>query len=96
MVESNPELKVYTEVQMIKLTQFDKCSSTIQFLRSKSMELSMGASYQFRTPYGDYSFDMDGYWMLAGVSSKLFNQLMDMGLQDEVKSMIERGLINQV
>ena len=92
----NPEIKVYTETQMIKLTQFDRCSATIAFLRSKSRELSMGASYQVNTQEASYTFDMDGYWMLSGATSKLFNQLMDMGLKDEVKSMVERGLINQV
>ena len=92
----NPEIKVYTETQMIKLTQFDRASSTVQFLRSKSRELAAGVSYQFTTPHGDYSFDMDGYWMLSGATSKLFDQLMDMGLKDEVKSMVERVLINQV
>ena len=90
---SETDLHPYTEEQVIKLTQFDRCNQVIQFLRSKEDLLIRGAKYWIgQPPYPAVLFDETLYRAVQGGTNKLINQLLDLGLPTEIKDITRRPL----
>ncbi len=87
--------KNYTAEQNKKLTQFGMTCATAQFLYKRDSLLNQGYKYAVTLEGGDTTkptiFDREMYLMVQGAAGKLFNQLMDMGLEEEVRGIIMKN-----
>ena len=82
-------LKVYDEVQTRKMLQFHRGFQVMKFLSGKEDDLIRGLSYRVMTGYGDtVDFDWNMYLGTRGMVGKLFSQLSDLGLGDEIKELM--------
>lgn len=86
------EIKSYTEEQERKLTQFNLASETVKFFHAREDFLNQGHTYPMvnRKSGQQTEFDQSMYWMVQGVSGKLFNQLHKLGMGEEVKEIMKR------
>ena len=89
----NIEIKAYSEVELRKLIQFDRTIIVTQFLRQHQEKLNENMAFTFKDQATQQIviFDRVMYLITLGMGGKLFNQLIDLGLKEEVKGIIVKS-----
>ena len=83
-------LKVYTEEQADRLTQFKRANDILQILDSRREDLTIGYNVQIQVIKETeiMLFDAEMAGMVRGAVYGLYNESVDMGLKEEVEHVV--------